>query len=215
MKTNFYIIGGMGSGKTTVANYLTHYLPKAKRLTLAEPIKQIVSNIDIMSDEELLNNFIRPFYNATSEQLGTWERIFEETRTIPEDGKKNRKRLQFLGTDGARKRVDDQIWIKIAIEKARQEEKTIWVVDDCRFINEALAFDEAGWSPIYLHIEPEKQIDRLKKLYGSAFSENDLKHQSEIELKEIKVPTKSIFVSYENKEITLNNIKKYVWNELQ
>jgi len=39
-------------------------------------------------------------------------------------------------------------------------------VDDCRFINEVVAFKEAGWTIIRIHIDDDLQIKRLKKTYG-------------------------------------------------
>ncbi len=225
---NIYIIGGMGSGKTTVADYLAHYLPNAKRLTLAEPIKQIIANLDNMSDSALLDNFILPYYNPNDSvafQIGIkgeeynnfiaeWSKIFFETRYIKKDGKKERKRLQFLGTDGARNKIDNDIWIKIALEKANKSPEVTWIIDDCRFVNEAGAFEQASWIPIYLHIEPENQIKRLIKLYGNSFDKKTLKHQSETDLKKLMIPVESIFVSYEDQKRTLGNIKKYIWEKL-
>lgn len=213
---NIYIMGGMGSGKTTVANHLRFHLKNTKKLTLADPIKDIVRNIDIMSNVELLDSFIKPFYTTSPTDLydETWYKIFYRTREIPLEGGKERKRLQYLGTEGARKQIADDIWIQIAFGKAALEPEVIWVVDDCRFKNEAESFSKAGWLPIYLHIEPKLQIDRLIELYQDEFDPLTLNHDSEKELKNILIPTKCIFYSHDDIERTLKNIKAYVWEEL-
>jgi len=200
---NIYIVGKMASGKTTMADLIIREHPKFKRISLAEPIKDIVYNIDKMSDEELIKNFISPYYKLSDRQRTAFARILFETRYIPKDGGKERKRLQFLGTEGGRERIDQDIWVKILIKKYKDGNH---IVDDCRFINEAQTFYNSGWTPIFLLVSKEEQIERLKKLYGAKFSTDMLKHQSEIEIDEILIPTKSVVVSQKNKVYTLHLI---------
>jgi len=207
-------MGGMGSGKTTVADHLLKHLKNGKKLTIAKPIKNIESNLDIMTNDEIIDEYIKPYATVNTFQRFIWKNIFDEARKIPKDGGKNRKRLQYIGTDGGRLKIHNNIWIDIAVGMSKTKPDVTWVVDDCRFKNEAEAFFKEGWLPVFLFIEPRVQVDRLIDLYGDAFDPKTLNHASEVELKEILIPTKSIFISYDDIEKTLANIKAYVWDEL-
>jgi len=58
------------------------------------------------------------------------------------------------------------------------------VVDDCRFVNEVIAFKEAGYKIIRIHIDDEHQIRRLKQTYGKNADQhiNNRKDDSEAEM---------------------------------
>ena len=216
---NIIIIGKMSSGKTTVAKFLSKKLPSGKCLTLAEPIKQLVKNIDELSDSELLKKFIYPFYDPTKSlpikcnDLYIFEKkiknILFETRKIPNEIPKPRKRLQYLGTDGIRKQIDNMMWIKMALNKTKKHPDYSWIIDDCRFINEYEAFTSMGWQPVFLHISPDEHNLRLCKLYGN-YDKKILDHPSEKEIDSIKIPTNCIFLTEKLKEIKLNKILNFL-----
>lgn len=62
---------------------------------------------------------------------------------VPElGGKTTRYAMQTLGTEWGRQCIDKDIWINIAVQKAKQCRKA--VITDVRFPNEAKAIQEAG-----------------------------------------------------------------------
>ena len=163
----------MTSGKTTAADYLLKEIPNSKKLTLAGPVYDLVNNID-QEYRYLVDTYILPYYDPrdniqqkrgldiSEEFYLAWKEIIFETKSIPIENPKPRKRLQFLGTDGARKKIDDQIWIKIAATKARQEPETTWIIDDCRFKNEFDWFEPLLGSDTY---QPQIYQFTYRQLY--------------------------------------------------
>ena len=110
----------MTSGKTTAADYLLKEIPNSKNLQLAGPVYDLVNNID-EDYRSLVDKYILPYYDprdVIQQNLGLevsedfyleWRKIIFETRFIPAEKPKPRKRLQFLGTEGGRKRIDNEI----------------------------------------------------------------------------------------------------------
>ena len=219
---NIVISGKMCSGKTVTADYLIQEIPNSKKLTLAEPIYNLVNNIE-EDYRSLVNKYILPYYDprdsiqqklsmdVSEEFYLAWRKINFETKFIPEEKPKSRKRLQFLGTS-ARERIDDKIWIKIANEKAKQEPSTTWTIEDCRFKNEFEWFENAGWQPIFLYMSRETQEKRVKKLYGK-FDKSVFEHPSEVEIDSICVPTECIIDSNQPLESMLKDIKEFLWKK--
>jgi hypothetical protein len=210
---NLIVMGKMASGKTTMADLLIKELPNGRRLTLAEPLKQVVADLDKIPDESLAELYILPFYEPRpnkDEFMKTWLSVLTDLRKIPHEEPKPRKRLQWLGTEGGRKRIDESLWVEIALTKARRSPKVSWVIDDCRFINEFQAFVKEGWAPIFLEVTPEVQHQRLTNLYGK-YDPEVLKHPSETELDLITVDSKNRFDSNINPQTTLTEIKKFIW----
>ena len=56
---------------------------------------------------------------------------------------KDRKFLQLVGTEWARN-IDNNVWVNIALEKARKLEGNVFV-SDLRFINEFESLKDDGW----------------------------------------------------------------------
>ena len=220
---NIMIIGKMVSGKTTTADYLLKEIPNSKKLSLAGPVYDLVNNIE-EDYRSLIDTYIIPYYdprNNIQQKMGLdisenfylkWEKIISETRAIPREYPKPRKRLQFLGTEGARKRIDDKIWIKIATTKAKRETNVTWIIDDCRFKNEFDWFEKSGWQPIFLYVLKKIQEKRIKHLYGK-FDESILKHPSEAEIDKIFIPTECIISSNQSIEKMQYDIKEFLWKK--
>lgn len=137
---------------------------------------------------------------------------------------KDRKLLQFIGTDVGRNLIKDNIWIErfkedISIVQMTQKQlynKSIsFVADDVRFKNEHKVLRVMGWLGIYLEVSDEKRIERLTKRDGTA-QINTLTHSSEMGIEEFKNELIKIDSSgtldetYENIEKIL---KKKVKNE--
>ncbi len=106
---------------------------------------------------------------------------------------KDRKLLQQIGMK--MREIDTDVWINLLMRKvvtAQQDLNDMFgshlemrvVVDDCRFINEVMAFKAAGYKIIRIHIDDEHQIKRLKKTYGKNADQhiNNRKDESEAEM---------------------------------
>jgi hypothetical protein len=116
------LTGLAGAGKTTAAEVFTDWLPFT-RLSFATPIKEMLRVIiPDVSDKE-----------ARPPVLGGY--------TV-------RHALQTLGTEWGRMQIDHDLWVRAAMEKARealgQTPCARVVFDDVRFENEAQAILDAG-----------------------------------------------------------------------
>ena len=167
----------MVAGKTTLARHLSDKYGY-KILPLAQPIKDMEQALASgESPLSVANRFMSEILDPM--QLAMMVKILEEAERIPREEPKPRKRLQFIGTDGGRNRIDKNIWIKYTMDLANKYDKI--VVDDTRFINEWRQFKDSGWNTIYLSISLDEQLERLHTLYPN-FDEQSLVHASEVEL---------------------------------
>lgn len=153
---NIYLVGKAGSGKTTCAKYLIEKY-NYWPAKFAYPVYDIARNYFNMQD-------------------------------------KDRNLLQIIGTNVGRILLDYNIWIKrfkedmFIVEKTREEmklEKQIYVLDDCRFINEDIALREMGWLGIYLYVSENTLKRRLSETYRNPYFEC-LDHISEREINYFK-----------------------------
>lgn len=72
-----------------------------------------------------------------------WQQLLEAGITVRKPAyMTSREVMQFLGTEIFRK-IDDNIWINLMMEKIKADSPLIAVVADVRFANEALAIKEA------------------------------------------------------------------------
>ena len=109
--------------------------------------------------------FAQPLYDM---QTFIYNRVGRELPRV-----KDRKLLQFLGTDWGRSTLGESVWVDLWEKNAHERLADDWLVlcDDCRFTNEAAKIKEMGG--IVVHIKSEwgwKRIDT-----GDGFSN----HQSE------------------------------------
>lgn len=171
----------MASGKTTTANFLKDHLG-FKLLSLATPIKQMEQELaDGVEPYVIASKYMREVYDPM--QLAMFTQVLKEARELPRETPKPRKRLQFIGTEGARNRISDSTWIDFAIMEASKSENV--VIDDVRFVNEFHAFHKAGWKSILLSVLPKIQRSRLESLYPG-FDESVLRHGSETGVDDIR-----------------------------
>lgn len=117
------LVGRKGSGKTTVAQYLT--TKGYTEIVFAEPVKRITS-ILFGFDYEVLKG-------DTPEK-----RILRNSLRDPIWGKTAVESMQYVGTDLMRNNFDKDVWIKIAERKVRSliEKVENVVISDVRFENE-------------------------------------------------------------------------------
>jgi hypothetical protein len=120
------LCGLAGSGKDTVSEILSRH-HRFAAISFAGPIYKAVSEITGLSPQELKDRDIKE-------------------QPIPWLGKSPRELLQTLGTEWGRQMVCDDIWIKLAMRRASQYERSSWhvAITDVRFQNEAEAIRYAG-----------------------------------------------------------------------
>lgn len=115
--------GHKGSGKTTAAKYLDQTMSGAMHVSLAEPIKQMLSELYYCVTD---NVFVYLWGDKKEEEL-------------PIIGKTSRHIMQTLGTEWGRKYLGEDIWAKVLladIENNLKENFSFVVIDDMRFISE-------------------------------------------------------------------------------
>lgn len=180
---NIILSGKMCAGKTTLAfKICEEYMFLSNRF--ATVLYNLVNALDDLSNEDLYDLFLRQYYILDEDQLKILYQGFDETRQIEKERPKPRKRLQYLGTDVVRNRIDKDFWVKVFKNTLFPEYN--YVVDDCRFLNEFEAFNTDPDSYVlYLDITPEEQERRIKKLYGEE-ALSAVNHESEKELDLIK-----------------------------
>ena len=112
--------GRMGSGKSTAIKILEKIQPR--------PIVTV--------------KFAQPLYDI---QEFAYKRI-GSVYTRPDSFIKDRKLLQWLGTEWGREIVDKDIWVNIWKQAVKEykDQDVLVVVDDVRFLNECLATQEMG-----------------------------------------------------------------------
>lgn len=142
------LLGAAGSGKSTVAKHLIKKYG-AKQYTLAAPLKTIVGKAFDLTDDQLYGTQIQketvdPRYNVSPRWL-----------------------FQRIGTEGIRSAFGDDVWWKLLLDKVKQDNPSLAVIDDVRFSNESLGLRNAG-----------AYIIRLESDYKS---KADHTHQSEAE----------------------------------
>ena len=152
--------GKLGSGKTYFAKAMEDH--GAKRIRFAEPIKEIATNMGFPYDSVY----------GTQKQKATH---------VPDLGVSFREFAQKFGTDIVREQfpkifptmeLDKQsLWIKIAktkINKIFQEGKSVVVIDDLRFKDEAAVIKDLNGIVIRLRLPGEdKKKTESKKSHAS------------------------------------------------
>jgi len=139
------ICGAAGAGKDTIATHLEARYRFGK-IAFADPLYAMVSAMTGIGVESLR------------------DRKFKEA-VLPVIGQSPRRLLQTLGTEWGRGLVADDIWIRIAIQKASSMERA--VISDVRFDNEAEAIKSAGGS-VWLVTRPDaKCLDSTAATHSS------------------------------------------------
>lgn len=107
------LIGRLGSGKTTAADYLVEQYGFS-RIKFADPLKDMLRAIGLTDDH-----------------------IEGDLKEEPCDllmGQTPRHAMQTLGTEWGRNCIDQNLWVRLWLERAGA--KRMVVADDCRFPNE-------------------------------------------------------------------------------
>lgn len=118
------LVGGAGSGKTTIGKYLVEH-HGAVRYALADPLKQLLKRAFDLELEQLYGTqdqkeAVDPRYNVSARWL-----------------------MQHVGTEGIRSVFGPDIWVNTLVKTLMDEQPKLAVVDDVRFKNEAVGLRKA------------------------------------------------------------------------
>jgi hypothetical protein len=142
------IVGFIGSGKDTIADYLVNF-HEFRRDSFASTLKDAVAavfgwNRDMLEGRTKQSREWR-------EQVDPW---WSERLNMPH--LTPRYVLQVWGTEVARKAFHDDIWIASLEHKLRTSQDNI-VISDCRFSNEIKSIKSAGGMVIRVTRGPEPE----------------------------------------------------------
>lgn len=158
------LLGGKGSGKSTVCNYLVQKYGAVK-YAFADPLKEIARRVFDFSEEQLYGS------QETKETVD------------PRYGFSPRWLLQKLGTEGIREVLGQDIWWETCLARILNDGPELAVIEDFRFhsevdgflgINDMLYDGESGETPVMIW-----RIERADDAPPMP-NEND-QHQSEQE----------------------------------
>lgn len=129
------VAGGIGSGKDTIADYLTTF-HGFKRLSFASSLKDAVAAV-FNWDRTLLEGSTRASREWREQRDEWWSNRLDIADLTP------RWVLQQWGTDVLRSHFHDSIWVASVENKLRTNQDDI-VITDARFGNEILAVKNAS-----------------------------------------------------------------------
>jgi hypothetical protein len=129
------VVGFIGSGKDTIADYLTNF-HGFRRESFANSLKDAVAQV-FGWDRTMLEGRTTQA-RAWREQVDAW---WAERLNMP--NLTPRWVLQYWGTEVCRKAFHDDIWIASLENKLRNSKDNI-VISDCRFPNEIKSIKDAG-----------------------------------------------------------------------
>ena len=184
------ICGVMASGKTHLADVLVQEKGFAK-FSLATGVKNLARDVFLMED-------------------------------------KDRKLLQQIGMK--MREIQPKVWISLLMRRVGEYSNALKtagsaeqgpnphtrelriVVDDCRFMNEVIAFKEAGYTLIRIHIDEDLQIERLRRTYGAKADEhiNNRKDDSEAEMSMIRDEYFDLVVHAADDDSVANQAKRFL-----
>jgi dephospho-CoA kinase len=133
---------------------------------------------------------------------------------------KDRKLLQQIGMK--MRQIQPKVWINLLMRRVAEYSNVLktagnarelkLVVDDCRFMNEVIAFKEAGYTLIRIHIDDALQIERLKKTYGAKANDhiNNRKDDSEAEMTLIRDEYFDLVVHAADDDSVAEQVNRYL-----
>jgi hypothetical protein len=142
------ICGFIGSGKDTVADYLTNF-HEFRRESFANSLKDAVAHV-FGWDRVMLEGRTKQA-REWREQVDPW---WSDRLKMPE--LTPRWVLQHWGTEVCRHGFHDDIWIASLENKLRHSEDDV-VISDCRFPNEIAAIKRAGGQVVRVVRGPEPE----------------------------------------------------------
>ena len=173
---NVALLANKQSGKTTLGDMLVEKFGYAK-VSFAAPVYQLTESIFDVVEEEMFRVLNEDDLTFTQREDVNILLTAIAAVKRPENKYLKRGFLQGVG-DGARCIISDTVWIESALKKALAMKGvgTPVVIDDCRYLNEAVALKRSGFKLVHIErpksdgIHPSEQVEynvcRLKSLYG-------------------------------------------------
>lgn len=166
------VCGFIGSGKDTVADYLTNF-HGFRRESFANTLKDAVSAV-FGWDRTMLEGRTKEAREWREQVDPWWAARLDMPNLTP------RWVLQYWGTEVCRKAFHDDIWIASLENKLRNSKDEI-VISDCRFPNEIASIKNAGGKIVWVKRGP------LPEWYDTAIAANSGKNIAVQELKIKKI----------------------------
>lgn len=142
------VCGFIGSGKDTVADYLTNF-HGFRRESFANSLKDAVAQV-FGWDRTMLEGRTKQAREWREQVDPWWAKRLDMPNLTP------RWVLQYWGTEVCRKSFHDDIWIAALENKLRNSKDDI-VISDCRFPNEIKSIKDAGGIVIRVVRGPEPE----------------------------------------------------------
>ena len=142
------VCGFIGSGKDTVADYLTNF-HGFRRESFANSLKDAVAHV-FGWDRTMLEGRTKQAREWREQVDPWWSERLNMANLTP------RWVLQYWGTEVCRKAFHDDIWIASLENKLRSSTDDI-VISDCRFPNEIKSIKDAGGIVVRVHRGPEPE----------------------------------------------------------
>ena len=185
------VVGFIGSGKDTVADYLQNF-HGFRRESFASTLKDAVSNI-FGWDRTLLEGRTAEA-REWREQVDTW---WASRLNIPH--LTPRWALQYWGTEVGRNSFHTDIWIASLENKLRKSADNI-VISDCRFPNEIQSIKNAGGTIVWVQRGP------LPTWYDTAILANSGNVEAQQTLKKLNVHlSESSWINIDMNTVIENN----------
>ena len=194
------ICGVMASGKTHIAEVLVKEQGFTK-FSLATGVKDLARDVFLMKDKD----------RKLLQQIGMYMRKIQPKvwinllmRRVAEHSNALKPEAHEIG---ARWMADGEAWVP-----PNPLHELRIVVDDCRFMNEVIAFKDAGYTLIRIHIDEDLQIKRLKKTYGAKADEHisNRKDDSEAEMSMIRNEYFDLVVHAADDDSVAKQVKRYL-----
>ena len=142
------VCGFIGSGKDTVADYLTNF-HGFRRESFANSLKDAVAYV-FGWDRTMLEGRTKQAREWREQVDPWWAQRLDMPNLTP------RWVLQYWGTEVCRRAFHDDIWIASLENKLRNSKDDI-VISDCRFPNEIKSLKDAGGIVVRVHRGPEPE----------------------------------------------------------
>ena len=158
VKPNVALAGSMYAGKSTIADALTEY--GYHRMSFAAPLKNVAA-------------------------LAYGEVVKSDTYTVTKRSGEHAEvtgRQVLQGVGQTIKDFDRDFWLRCFDRDAARYRGIPLVVDDMRFLFEMEWLRVDGWFIVGVNTGDETRMDRAEKIAGRRPSEDELKHESEIEI---------------------------------
>jgi hypothetical protein len=162
------VCGFIGSGKDTIADYLTNF-HGFRRESFANTLKDAVSAV-FGWDRTMLEGRTKEAREWREQVDPWWATRLDMPNLTP------RWVLQYWGTEVCRKAFHDDIWIASLENKLRNSRDEI-VISDCRFPNEIASIKNAGGKIVWVKRGPlpEWYDVAIEANKGSNVASNELK----------------------------------------